>query len=342
MPYPLYPYPLPGYRYPMTSTWPQWPAWNGMYPPARLAPGQLPGNATGPWQPRPRFNEAPPALQGSPQDPRDWKQGIRRPFGIMYSPAQIDEALKASQGQVKVERTPFPGTRLFYPGDGQPHPGIILLHGSDGGASGWNEHEAIEWVKKGFVVMAYAYFGAAGTPTGLANINLDTAMKAIQYLKTCTHVSGKKVGIYGVSRGAEMAVALASLFPQSGLISAVVAHSPQDRAQGSITVREDGMLDTVRDPSGRPLPGWAMGGKSIPTETPYPLERYQGPLFITHGTADEVWSVDGTRQLDKRLKAAGKNADIRYLAGEGHVLSVNTAAKIDAARLAFFKANLGR
>lgn len=54
---------------------------------------------------------------------------------------------------------------------------------------------------------------------------------------------------------------------------------------------------------------------------PIEIERYEGPLKISHGTDDKVWTVDCTRRIDRRLSAAGRSAEIVYHDGEGHWFS---------------------
>ena len=49
-------------------------------------------------------------------------------------------------------------------------------------------------------------------------------------------------------------------------------------------------------------------------------ERYDGPLFISHGEQDAVWGADRTQRLAKRLRAAGRRPEVHIYKGEGHVL----------------------
>lgn len=56
----------------------------------------------------------------------------------------------------------------------------------------------------------------------------------------------------------------------------------------------------------------------LPT-TPIEIERYDGPLFLSHGTADKVWSVDMTYRLVDRLRQNGKTPELHIYEGQDHL-----------------------
>jgi dipeptidyl aminopeptidase/acylaminoacyl peptidase len=56
----------------------------------------------------------------------------------------------------------------------------------------------------------------------------------------------------------------------------------------------------------------------LPT-APIEIERFAGPLFLSHGTADRVWSVEMTRRLSARLRSNGRNPEVQYYEGQDHI-----------------------
>jgi predicted esterase len=43
------------------------------------------------------------------------------------------------------------------------------------------------------------------------------------------------------------------------------------------------------------------------------LERYSGPIFLSHGEEDQVWTVECTRRLEARLRASGGDPEVHTL-----------------------------
>jgi acetyl esterase/lipase len=270
-----------------------------------------------------RLDEPPPSSakrDGQLETPQEWKAGIRRPYGPVFTEQQIDRALAFAQGTIRVEDTAFPGTRVFRPNDGKTHPAIFLLHGSEGGSAGANEMSAIAWARKGYTVMSYAYFGTPGTPHDLQDIPLDKAIDAMRWLKSSPGVGGQPLAVMGVSRGAEMAVLLGSILGNDPLVSAVLAHSPQDKVQGALAMTRDRLL-FPDDPNGKPVPAWTYRGKPIDAGTPIALDKFEGPVFLSEGLEDEVWPAKGAIDLEQRLEASGHPPVAFYAGGQGHVFT---------------------
>lgn len=110
-------------------------------------------------------------------------------------------------------------------------PGIILLSGSDGGIPGTNSipETFIDYlVKKGFCVLALAYFGAEGVPENLENIPLEYFETAIHWLKPKV----QDIRIIGQSRGGELSLLLGTYFPSS--IHSIVALVPCSMVCGGL------------------------------------------------------------------------------------------------------------
>jgi dienelactone hydrolase len=103
---------------------------------------------------------------------------------------------------------------------------VIMLNGSDGGTP--SAKDAADLAASGYTVLALAYFKnwngqPEGLPAGLRKIPLEYFFNAIDGLKKRPEVNARKVVLMGQSRGAELALLLASLRRD---IAGVIAFSP--------------------------------------------------------------------------------------------------------------------
>lgn len=230
-------------------------------------------------------------------------------------------------------------TYLYVPKGRDKAPGILVLHGSDGGSSGWNHWHALALAARGFVTYAFSYSrGGNGWHAGdIHDVDLEATADAMDWLRSHQTVSDK-VGLFGYSRGGEHALLLASLMARDGTVrppDAVAAHSPSDTIvaafiAGSYNPKEH----EAWDPSER---AWRWRGSSealLPT-TPIEIEHYTGPIYLSHGEADNVWTVECTRRLASRLKAVGRTPEVHYYPGDGHGLCAESH-NLQLARLAAF------
>ena len=218
---------------------------------------------------------------------------------------------------------------LYEPGDGRPHPGLIVLGGSEGGLS---ESDSAMFASRGFTALSLAYFGAGRMPPTLQNIPIEYFGRAIEWLRRRREVDGCFVGIYGASRGAEAALIAAATYT----VEAVIARSPSHLRWEGVTA---GHL-----PGG---PAWTFGGRPLPyvsnyipltfaatyvwdtlTGTPVrqtplfladlahskdtasaeiPVERIAGPVLLLSGRDDQIWpSSLMAARLIKRLRQANR------------------------------------
>lgn len=142
--------------------------------------------------------------------------------------------------------------KIFYPETSEPCPAIIVLSGSDGG---FYEHAAQSFAQNGYVALALAYFNAEGLPEKLENIPLEYFLNGIEWLKNQPQVESEKIHVYGISRGGELALLLASTF--SDQIASVVAVVPSCVTYGGIP--------------NETMPAWTLHGKPLPI-APAPSE----------------------------------------------------------------------
>lgn len=213
------------------------------------------------------------------------------------------------------------------PGDG-PFPAVLILHGSNGKWSGWDHRTAAIFAVHGFLAIPFGYSngGNAWNAGDIIDVPLDRTADALAALRA-HELAGRKIGLYGVSRGAEHALLLTSLMARDsvpGLPDAVAAHTPPDVICGAF---EGKWWRDAGDPGWQSWdPGkraWTWRGTSenlMPT-APIEIERFDGPLFLSHGTQDKMWSVDMTRRLSDRLMSHGRSPDVHFYDGEDHGFS---------------------
>ena len=230
------------------------------------------------------------------------------------------------EGSLAIVSRVLPGWGVTYgpPGDG-PFPAVLVLHGSEGAWSGYSYLNAAILAAHGFLAfpLGYSKGGNLWNAGDIVDVPLDRTVRAIEVLRGFGPSSGK-VGLYGVSRGAEHALLVASLMAREGmegLPDAVAVHSAPDVVCGAFvgaTWRDRGDPGWQSwDPGQR---AWTWGGSSdgLLPSMPIEIERYPGPLYLSHGEQDSVWSVSTTRRLEERLRRAGRSPEVHYLPGQDH------------------------
>ncbi|MDR2898962.1 MAG: hypothetical protein LBU94_01460, partial [Clostridiales bacterium] len=142
-----------------------------------------------------------------------------------------------------VENQNFQG--LFFPSENKDR-AIITVSGSDGGI-GWAKQIAGAFSANGIASLALSYWRTKNTPKTLSLIAIETIQYAVSWMKENGYA---KIGIYGVSKGAELALTAGSLISQ---IKFVIAASP------SCCVFEG-----IAKPSYSGASSWTWQGKPLP------------------------------------------------------------------------------
>jgi dienelactone hydrolase len=153
------------------------------------------------------------------------------PFGVLFE-LEVDGQVVATDRVQRLFAAPSVKAtdvresglvgRLFLPPVRRKAAAIILLGGSEGGLE-TGAARGVLLASRGYVAFAVAYFRAEGLPNQLASIPLETVRQACTFLVRRPDVDAGRIGIIGVSRGAELALSAASVLPQ---LKAVVAYSP--------------------------------------------------------------------------------------------------------------------
>lgn len=149
---------------------------------------------------------------------------------------------------------------LFCPEqDKYPGKALVCFTGSDGQFS-WARRLAAVFQAHGLTALALAYVMEEGLPDAFYHVPIDTLEAAVKRL----HGMGyEKVGLWGLSKGGELALTAGSLLP--GLVNAVVAVAPMNTVCQGFS-KKRGM--TV-------LPGssWSFHGEEVPY-TGFGLKRF--------------------------------------------------------------------
>ncbi|MFI6455984.1 acyl-CoA thioester hydrolase/BAAT C-terminal domain-containing protein [Streptosporangium amethystogenes] len=232
--------------------------------------------------------------------------------------------------------TPYEGIMITPRSGGDV--GVLVLAGS----SGRIEIERSRLLaRQGAIALSIRWFGGPGQPAGICEIPLETFAAAVDLL---LDTGVRRVGVVGVSKGAEAALLIAGLDPR---IDAVVALSPTSLAWANIGPGVDGRAHPYRSSwtwRGEPVPfvpyddTWAPAepeGSPVSYRTLYershtrfadaaeaaaiPIERVTGDLLLVAGGDDRMWpSLPFAEELAVRHSVAEHLARVIGSPDAGH------------------------
>jgi pimeloyl-ACP methyl ester carboxylesterase len=234
----------------------------------------------------------------------------------------------ARQGQVDA--------RLYARDDGAKHPLLVGLGGSEGG-NAWAtdpwEKQRERFLDQGYAMLALGYFGTPTTPERLDRISVDAVHDAIERAGQDPRVDARCVAVIGGSRGAELALLLASAYPD---IDAVVAIVPGSAVFPALTPAMDTPGFSLH---GKPLPFVPMTWGAAPAlvagnlrgafetmmqdqaamaRAAIPVEKIAGPVMFVSATQDETWpSREMSDAMVARMRAHGFPYPVEHLPVEG-------------------------
>lgn len=202
--------------------------------------------------------------------------------------------------------TAFVGT-ICTPATPGPHAAVVVLGGSGGGDR--LAPLATRFAEHGYVAASVAYFGAEGLPRTLDEIPVETVGSAVAAIAQRPDVDPSRIGLFGDSKGGELALLAASTYPA---IRAVVGLVPSPFAWSGAGT---GSSWTV---GGKPVPyvqlerrarsgPFRAGAGAAPVEmravyaasmqlhrtmigaAMFHLENVRGPILLLAGDDDGVW-----------------------------------------------------
>ena len=218
-----------------------------------------------------------------------------------------------AQFKVKEVTLPFEG-RFFVPDDGNVHPGVLYLHGSEGGIDFLLEAVAKDMASRGYATLALCWFGCgsgSSRPAKLEEVDLGFTYDSWTWLKNSEFVKGQRTALYGISRGAEQALLLmdylAAKFPELARPDAVALHAP---------------FDQILPPfSGNFQTGfayqWRGSHDALASGTVIPIATLGRPVSVSHGLIDGLSPFMQSYHFQDELVAAGVafSRDTQMVAG---------------------------
>ncbi|WP_297421093.1 acyl-CoA thioesterase/bile acid-CoA:amino acid N-acyltransferase family protein [Clostridium sp.] len=186
---------------------------------------------------------------------------------------------------------------------------VLMLGGSSGDAQSLSLLAA-PLASKGFSVLIVPYFASEGLPDKLEKVPLEYFEKVFKWIENNEIVRSKEILLHGTSKGAELALLLASRYKEIKKVVAVEPHAYCFQAL-------DGMM------SGRNTSSWSYKGDSIPY-----IEVDNNIFFEDQKKAIEKGIPFGfastykksieraTNKEEARIKVENSEADILMVSGK--------------------------
>jgi dienelactone hydrolase len=202
----------------------------------------------------------------------------------------------------------FTGT-ICTPAGGGTHPAVIVLGGSGGGDR--LAPIARRFAEHGYVAASVAYFGAPGLPRTLDEIPVETVGNALNTIAWRDDVDGQRIALFGDSKGGELALLAASVYPTIHAVVALVpspfawsgANGGSSWTLGGRPVRYLALDRRRRDPYATALREHQATVGSLM----FHLEDVRGPVLFLAGGDDAVWD-----------SATQSELGLAYLRAHGH------------------------
>lgn len=169
--------------------------------------------------------------------------------GLRLEAVLVQRLMGAGVTRQEIRAEGLVGT-LFKPAGAGPHPAVMILNGSGGGI---NEPRAALYASRGYIAFALAYFKAPGLSDYISNTPLEYFKQGLDWLRRTQRPRDGFVALNGQSRGGELVLLLASVYPQD--VSAVVAYVP-----GAVVHSGQNAADPE---VGREGPTWLLDGKPL-------------------------------------------------------------------------------
>ena len=194
--------------------------------------------------------------------------------------------------------------------------GVLMLTGSGGGYP--DSAAARDLARAGYPVFAVAYFrDRGGDPpeleqAQLRNVPLEYLFKALEWLEARPEVRADRVAVMGESRGAELALLIASLRPD---VAAAIAYSPTGLRWAAVgggaaawtlngvpLAYAEGRFDRAA-----PMRQWTDildGPADVRDAAAIKVEHIRGPVLLLSSKADAMWpAARMADSIESRLRA---------------------------------------
>lgn len=225
---------------------------------------------------------------------------------------------------------------ILFTGNTQKQPLVVGLGGSEGGnawTSDYWKKTRDEFVSKGFAFLAVGYFGCKETPAILDKIALEDVHNAIVMATANTKVDSKRIAVVGGSRGADLALLLASYYKE---ISVVVGMSSSHVVFPGHTQEFNSSCWTFR---GKELPYIPVNEAAVPflikrdlrgtfeamlqdtaaeEKALIQVENINGAVLLLSANRDEIIpAVAMAEKMIARMKAKNFSYEYKHITYEG-------------------------
>lgn len=221
------------------------------------------------------------------------------------------------------------------------------------GGGPWGDFWASEVAKRKYIGFSLPYRTDDNLPFLLEEIPLEYFENALTWLAGQPEVNPEKIVVMGASRNAELALMIASEFPN--LVSGVIAYSPSSahwsnsvmpfnssEIKPSWTYNNTALpyiqmprLEGSESDTIKTLDYW-LSGLSDTAQFKIgaiPVEKINGPILMFSGLDDRVWpSALMSGQITDRLKNHNFQhviTNMKYI-GAGHLISGNPSTEAEA------------
>jgi dienelactone hydrolase len=252
---------------------------------------------------------------------------------------------------LRVATVADPGLSGAYaaPADGSRHPVVLLLHGSEGGDPARAREMAVRYAGKGFAAFAVNWFaldlaGIARVPNDNVNLPVEIVDRARSWVAAQPEADARRFGVFGLSKGAELAEVAAVRHPW---ITAIAACVPTDVVWEGYGTTDPRNRAETRHALPAIASSWSFKGKPLRyvplraevsgpgnpffdnterydvSRAEHPrdaaaarirLERFRGHVLLLGSGRDEVWASGRMADaLVRRFRAVGRAANIEAI-----------------------------
>jgi len=209
---------------------------------------------------------------------------------------------------------------------------VVAFGGSEGGnifASDQTKDLRTRFSQLGFSFLSIGYFGEKGLPKRLDRISLTAIYDTIQIISRHLKINSNNILLIGASRGAELALNLASRYDFMGVI-ALVAPSvsfPNIDNKGNTSswtfddkeapylqlpydlIKQNGWFKTIET---------ELKNKEKVERSSIKVENINGFIFLTSAKTDELWpSVQMCNDIVTRLKVNNIKFNYEHISMDG-------------------------
>lgn len=270
--------------------------------------------------------------------------------GVLLGERTVDLHFVSDDVRVTEMTEPFAGKYFCPEASGRGSlPAVLVLGGSAGGLL-WSEQMAALLSSHGFAALAVAYFdwqGRSGLPTRLAEVPLEGVDRAMRWLQEQPGIDAARAGVMGLSKGSELALLYASLYPQA--VRAVVGYSPASHVFEGIAIAPASRRSSWTH-EGRPLPylpypggpkSWTaaelaqlrkLHEQALQTSSDEQLEAarirveaMRAPALLMTGAHDATWPSAGMAEgVLQTLKKCGYRWEVchAHFPEAGHLIDI--------------------